>query len=144
MTTPSPCPDRINPDMHSLKLVALLATVAATLAACAQPGQRPAASPDTVQGNAPAKPKITAAQLLGQSDAWLLDKMGEPHFKRADRVANIWQYKNGVCMINVFLYADAPDAPTTTPAPTRVLHFDARDANGEATDRDQCLNTLQD
>lgn len=111
-----------------------------TLAACAQPGQRLTTTTDTAHTGAPAKDKITAAQLLGQSDAWLLDKMGAPHFKRTDRVANIWQYKNGACVLNVFLYADAPE----TPSPARVLHFDARDAGGDNTDRDHCLSVLQD
>lgn len=118
---------------HALAPLALL-----TLAACAQPGQR-LATTDAASAT-PAKDKITAAQLLGQSDAWLLDKMGAPHFKRTDRVANIWQYKNGACVLNVFLYADAPEAPS----PARVLHFDARDASGDNTDRDHCLSVLQD
>lgn len=119
-----------------LALVALIG-----LAACAQPDNRPpAVTPETVKGGEPAKIKITAREMLGQSNGWLMAKLGEPAFKRADRVANIWQYKNSHCVLNVFLYAD--DAGPS--APTRILHFDARDAHGDNTDRDQCLSVLQD
>jgi len=87
-----------------------------------------------------AKAKVSARQLLGQNDTWLLEHLGEPAFKRADREANIWQYKNGACMLNVFLYADE----TAANAPKQVLHFDARDARGDNTDREHCLEALQE
>jgi len=148
--------------MHhqTLRHLILCATLL-SVAACAQPGgppggppggQPPAVTPDTVDVGEPQKPKITTAQLLGQSDAWLREKMGEPAFKRADMQANLWQYKNGVCVLNVFLYADdnapgnppgnAPNNAENTPA--HVLHFDARDTQGRNTDRDHCLSVLQD
>lgn len=129
--------------MRLRALSPLLVLAALALGACAAPnGAPPAVTPDTVeaQPQKPAKPKVTAAQLLGQSDAWVMAQLGEPHFKRADRQANIWQYKNGVCVLNVFLYADEAG----TPSPAHVLHFDARDLRGGNTDRDHCLNVLQD
>jgi len=123
-----------------MRRISLLAALLA-VAACAQPSQQPpATTPETVQAH---KPKIVSAQLLGQSDTWLLEKMGEPHFKRADRVANIWQYKNAACVLNVFLYGTEAQ-PTATPQTTHVLHFDARDGQGKTTDRDVCLSVLQD
>lgn len=130
------------------KLHLFTAFIGLGLGACAQPGGHPpATSPDVVDGTKSNRPKITSAQLLGQHDAWLLDKMGAPHFKRADSVANLWQYKNGHCVLNVFLYADEPVAANTAPGagsgPARVLHFDARDAEGKAADRDACLAALQ-
>lgn len=130
----------------------ILAVALLTLSACAQPGGRTPGTagknlgtkPDASLANsaaaAPAKVKITATQLLGQNDSWVLEKMGEPGFRRADSVANMWQYKNDRCVLNVFLYADTADAN----APKRVLHFDARDSSGQNTDRDECLNGLQD
>ena len=105
------------------------------LAACAGPNAQ-TAKPSASDPN---KPKITDAQMLGKSDAWLLQNLGEPHFKRTERTANIWQYKNDACVLNVFLYADAPAG-----RPVRVLHFDARDATGKNTDRKLCLSALQD
>lgn len=116
-----------------------LITAALVLSACAQPGQRPATSPDLVDSQ-PAKPKITAGQLLGKSDGWVLEKLGEPAFRRADRIASIWQYKNHACVLNVFLYADSEAQPT----PARVLHFDARDLSGNNIEREPCLSALQD
>jgi len=98
------------------------------------------ATTDRAPAGQAAKIKVTAQHLLGQNDAWLVAHLGHPAFKRADRVANIWQYKNHHCMLNVFLYADENNAA----APKRILHFDARDSNGHNTDREQCLSMLQD
>lgn len=118
----------------------LLAALLLTLAACGQSATHPpATTPDTVQIQAPNKEKFTAAQLLGKTDAWVLEQMGEPHFKRADILANLWQYKNSQCVLNLFLYAENPAIPT----PVRVLHFDARDPKGRSTDRVACLDGLQ-
>ena len=121
-----------------------LILAAAALSACAPANQAPpATTPQTVEApKAPPKPKITTVQLLGQTDSWLLEKMGEPAFRRTDRHANLWQYKNGSCVLNVFLYADGQAAADS--APTRVLHFDARTLEGGNADRAQCLSILQD
>ena len=67
----------------------------------------------------------------------MVAQLGSPAFVRTERTANIWQYKNGVCVLNVFLYADDSAAP-------RVLHFDARNAQGANTNRETCLSALQD
>ena len=109
------------------------------LSACAQQPDKlaPATTPNTVQDQ-PSKPKITSAQLLGQGGSWVVAQLGAPAFIRTERTANIWQYKNGACVLNVFLYADDD---TTKP---RVLHFDARNAQGANTNREICLSALQD
>jgi len=119
-----------------------LAAAALALSACAQPSASPApVTTLTPVQDQPAKPKITTAQLLGQGGSWVEAHLGEPAFVRSERTANIWQYKNDVCVLNVFLYAD-DDAQKEGKA--RVLHFDARDAQGTNTDRDTCLSALQD
>jgi hypothetical protein len=124
----------------------LIAAAALALSACAQPTDRlapmtaPGTAPTVVQDQ-PTKPKITTAQLLGQGDLWVVAHLGEPAFVRSERTANIWQYKNHVCVLNVFLYADDD---THKGGKARVLHFDARDAQGTNTDRDTCLSALQD
>jgi len=125
---------------------------ALALAACAAPPQNiaPAVTPETVKLTpadlapkaAPTvavqreKPKITSQQLLGQGGAWVKAQLGDPGFVRTDQSAHLWQYKNGSCVLNVFLYPDEGNAP-------RVLHFDARNSNGGNTDRDRCLALLQ-
>lgn len=134
------------------KLILLAAVLA--LAACAAPTapHAPAVTPETVdnQPAAPiasptvgvttvAKPKITSAQLLGQGGSWVKSKLGEPNFVRAEKTANIWQYKNHICVLNVFLYVEGDDL-----SQPHVLHFDARDAKGANTDRNRCLAVLQD
>jgi len=142
------------------KLITLAAIFA--LAACAAPPapstpsepQAPAVTPETVsnQPAAPiaaptvdviavpsAQPKITSAQLLGQDGSWVKAQLGEPAFVHNEKTANIWQYKNHVCVLNVFLYVEDEQSPYP-----HVLHFDARDAKGANTDRDHCLAVLQD
>lgn len=112
------------------------------LSACAQtPGSvaHPALGTGDGQTEAVRKPKVTALQLLGKDDAWVLANMGAPAFMRADRVAHIWQYKNTACVLNVFLYTDDAAASSAK----HVLHFDARDNGGNNTNRDTCLSDLQ-
>jgi len=133
------------------KLIILTAVLA--LAACAAPTapHSPAVTPETVSNEpaAPiasptvgvttvAKPKITSAQLLGKGGSWVKSKLGEPTFVRAEKAANIWQYKNHVCVLNVFLYVEGDDL-----SQPHVLHFDARNAKGANTDRNRCLAVLQ-
>jgi len=134
------------------KLILLAAVLA--LAACAAPTgpHAPAVTPETVNAEpaAPiasptvgvttvAKPKITSAQLLGKGGSWVKSKLGEPTFVRAEKTANLWQYKNHICVLNVFLYVEGDDL-----SQPHVLHFDARDAKGANTDRNRCLAVLQD
>jgi len=118
----------------------LLGLVALSLSACGQPDKRPTTTNAAAGGTpaAPQKVKITSAQLLGQTGSWVRAKIGTPAFARSDMQANLWQYKNAQCVLNVFLYTDG-DA-----GPARVLHFDARDMAGKDTDRNACLSSLQD
>jgi len=140
------------------KILALMTVL--TLAACATPPVAPkpsqptataapgpvepeaAAKPDAVTPPkpepAPAKPRLTSAEVLGQSTTWIKQKLGEPTFVRNEKTASIWQYKNSVCTLNVFLYLEDERASYA-----KVLHFDARDAQGGNTDREQCLADLR-
>jgi hypothetical protein len=86
----------------------------------------------------PLKPKLSAAELLGKDAEWVRHKLGEPSFARADLHANIWQYKNKICILNLFLYSNAKQRQ-----PLTLLHFDARDVYGHGTDREACLGTFQ-
>ena len=82
------------------------------------------------------KIKITSEQLLGQDTAWVDQQIGQPAFKRRDGQAEMWQYKKTKCVLSVFIYEDAPGSKR------RVLHFDARDLEGNSVDRDLCLNGM--
>lgn len=118
----------------------ILGLIAVSLAACGQPAKRPTtqASSAAIEPTAPQKIKITSAQLLGKTGIWVHAKIGNPQFARSDMQANLWQYKNAQCVLNVFLYTDGDTGPA------RVLHFDARDPKGRNTDRNACLSALQD
>lgn len=125
----------------------ILGLVALSLSACGQPGKRPATtSAATTPQAAPQKVKISSAELLGQTGIWVRAKIGTPEFVRSDMQANLWQYKNAQCVLNVFLYTDGDAGENSggDTGPARVLHFDARDPVGNNTDRNMCLSSLQD
>ena len=116
-------------------------TVLLAVAACGGTPDKaaPDVTADVAQAPAtPAKPKITAVELLGQPGVWVLTHLGQPAFIRQERSANIWQYKTATCVLNVFLYSDQAGDDH------KVLHFDARALDGSNTNRDQCLSTVQD
>ena len=117
----------------------LILSLVLGLAACGGGAPKPVETQKPAEPAKPAKaakPKITSGQLLGAKGPWLLSQMGQPDFSRQDLNAHIWQYKNTSCVLNVFLYDEADEF--------KVLHFDARDAQGANTDRAACLSTLQD
>ena len=77
-----------------------------------------------------AGPDPTPAQLVGL-DASQLDRLlGPPDFKRSDGPAEIRQYRDAGCVLDVFLYADAAAGKY------KVTHVDGRDrtaTSGDAT-----------
>lgn len=107
----------------SLRLLPVLALL---VAACAS-------GDDDFASTAPsapyAGPDPTPAQLIGL-DAGQLDRLlGPPDFKRSDGPAEIRQYRDADCVLDVFLYADAAAGSY------RVTHVDGRDralSGGEA------------
>ena len=87
----------------------------------------------------PNRPRITAEQLLGRDATLLRASLGKPDFLRRDGGAEIWQYKNGTCVLNIFLYDETPSKSGAK----RALHFDARSLDGKVADREACLKTVQ-
>ena len=45
--------------------------------------------------------------------------LGPPDYRRRDKPAEIWQYRNDACVLDLFLYS-------TDGAPARVNHMDFR------------------
>lgn len=85
----------------------------------------------------PAGPDPTPAQLVGLNAGQLDRLLGPPDFKRSDGPAEIRQYRDAGCVLDVFLYAD------TAAGQYRVTHVDGRDravAGGDATPA--CLTSL--
>lgn len=56
--------------------------------------------------------------LVGLTGAEVADLLGRPGFVRRDAPAEIWQYRGGDCVLDVFLY--------TEPGGARVQHVELR------------------
>jgi hypothetical protein len=88
----------------------------ALLAGCSAAAPGPLASPVA----APEMTRQPAAQpLTGLSAQQVVALLGEPDFRRAEPPAELWQYRNADCVLDLFLYADAAGA--------HVVHSETRD-----------------
>ncbi len=136
--------------LHRIGATALLAALlAAGLSGCvlveagdramSNKGHEASAGNTRLDVRSPNRPRITVKQLLGRSAELIEASLGKPDFLRSDGGAEIWQYKNSTCVLNVFLYDDAPSAGGIK----RVLHFDARTPDGKTADREACLKAVQ-
>lgn len=114
-----------------LEFGAVVPTIAAlALAGCASSG----GSVDP--GAASRIPSSTELSGLGRTE--LVGLLGPADFTRVDGPAEIMQYRNGGCTLDVFLYRVAAGRET------RVTHVEARDANMETVPGDTCLKSVVD
>ena len=113
------------------------------LGACAgAPAPEPAALPPAAVAVATAPPPMvpakppppTPAILKGLSDHAVTRLIGAPAFRRIDDPGAIWQYRDGACLLDIYLHADGPVY--------RVMHFEFRPRGGEAINADQCFARL--
>lgn len=118
--------------------LALAAAVVLLAGACAS-GVPDSATDETAplaSRIAPAGPDPTPAQLVGL-DADQLDRLlGTPDFTRADGPAQIRQYREAGCVLDVFLYSDSAGS-------YRVTHVDGRErvlSGGDAAPA--CVSSL--
>ena len=71
----------------------------------------------------PAAPKRqypALSTLAGMTPDQVIGLLGPPRFKRRDNPAEIWQYRNKACALDLFLYR------TGTGTAYRVRHFETR------------------
>lgn len=81
---------------------------------------------------APAQPIVVSSdQLIGLSPTALLATLGSPRLLRRERPAEVWQYRVGSCVLDVFLYGTGEGA--------RVVHLEARDGTAEPIAPQACL-----
>lgn len=102
--------------------------VALALAACAAPPAEPPPASALAAPAEPAKPVIPAAapapaaraldRLVGLRAPQLAALLGRPDLRRRDGHAEIWQYRAGACVLDVFLY-DENGGPRVAHAETR-------------------------
>ena len=92
--------------------------VGTALAACSTPVAPSAAvAPVAAETRAPPEPtpaptqpavmRVTALPVLtGMEPAQVIALLGEPDLRRREPPAELWQYRNAECVLDVFLYAD--------------------------------------
>ena len=126
--------------LHGLSIALLFA-----LGACQAPAPaaippvdpEPAvATPDPATAALPPEPVINddPQQLMGIGPGALGAILGEPELIRREAPAEIWQYRNDGCVLDVFLY--------DTAGQREVTYVEARDGTAQRMDTRACLNTL--
>jgi hypothetical protein len=108
------------------------------------PPSKPRAKPNETRRQValvPPKPPVPVTpppQIVGLSDAGLLETLGRPEDQRDVPPAKIWRYRSGDCELDIFLYLDV--------ARNRfhALQYDARPPNNAPAARDQCLVRLRE
>ncbi len=100
------------------------------------PGDAPietaSVTPAPVPGSRPSVP----VSLAGLDEGQLSGLLGPPRFKRRDDPAQIWQYRNDACALDVFLYKTGKDGPFT------VLHVETRGRDKKPVAHQDCLAAL--
>ena len=74
--------------------------------------------------------------LLGLEHQQVMALLGEPSFKRRDDPAQIWQYRDSICILDVFLYR--PDGGGAY----RVTHVEVRGHGVIKVSREDCFLRL--
>ncbi len=84
----------------------------------------------------PPVPKIDddPTRLMGLDRAGLAKLLGDPELMRREPPAEIWQYRGGSCVFDVFLYQEA--------GRQRVTYLEARDGAARRVGARGCLNEL--
>ncbi len=124
--------------------------VAPPAEAAPQAAPAPAAASEPAAATEPAPPETAAlppepeidddpARLLGLDGRGLGELLGQPDLKRREPPAEIWQYRGGSCVFDVFLYAQAGAAAAGGP---RVTYLEARDGAARRIAARACLNEL--
>jgi len=87
----------------------------------------------------PPPPPMPPEKLIGLGDRAVTDLLGRPAFRRADAPAELWRYRAGNCILDLFLYPPrgVPDGPRT------VTHVEARQRNGSPTPALTCLDAVR-
>lgn len=86
------------------------------------------------QAALPPLPQIGPEALMGLDGAGVAKLIGNPSFTRADGTAQVWQYANRSCVLDVILYEESGKA--------RVTYFEARDLYGAPAAARPCFRAF--
>ena len=103
-----------------------------------QPAGDPARQAALPPAAKPAPPSVPPDKLIGMDQRALGKLLGRPNFRRADAPAELWRYRAGQCILDLFLYPprDAPHGPLA------VSHVEARLADGAPAATPHCLDEV--
>ncbi|MDP2699268.1 hypothetical protein [Thalassospira sp.] len=73
----------------------------------------------------PFVPSLDVNDLIGQTEAAVTDRLGEPELVRGEGPSRVWQYRTDRCIFDAFFF------PQTENAPRHLAHMIARLRNGE-------------
>jgi len=93
----------------------------------------PAETATVAPAAAPERRYPEPASLAGLDESQLAGLLGQPRFKRRDDPAEIWQYRNDACALDVFLYKTGKDGRFT------VRHFETRGRDRRPVDQKDCF-----
>jgi hypothetical protein len=111
----------------------------AALAACAggrvapmAATELPSAATDIAARTVPpaAAPAAMPANLVGLGPADIVALLGQPDFRRTDPPAELWQYRNADCVLDIFLYGGSGGY--------RVVHSETRERRQTVAVGDRC------
>ena len=130
---------KANKQVHGGRIaqsVVLLLLSALLLAGCVTNGV-PHAGPEGQSETAVAAPAnldVRSEELIGLPPAALAETLGQPPVLRRDQPAEIWQYRGGDCVLDVFLYEGDSGS--------QVVHLEARDGRANPLAPQDCLMDL--
>ncbi len=84
----------------------------------------------------PNRALVTSAAIINKSPQEIMALFGSPVLKRSDPPAELWQFHQADCVVDIFFYS------RTHQQPLRATHVIARSRAGIAADTDLCLSHL--
>jgi hypothetical protein len=114
----------------------LSALILIAVAACAGTDDDDGAAQFASRQSVSPPPEIKQQQLLGLDPDHLTGLLGPPDFKRDDGPAELWQYRDNECVLDVFLYVDPQQGGY------RVALVEARDRSLVRAAPEGCVSAL--
>ncbi len=84
----------------------------------------------------PKKALPTLHEMIGLDRGQVSALLGKPRFRRQDSPADLWQYGNGKCVLDLFLYKIRDGSVY------KVTHVEVRPLNGAKITKDVCFEGL--
>lgn len=127
-----------NKSAGQLWLAAILLAGLMGLQGCGgAPAHPPGAAGLDNGGTGPSHPFPKASKLLGMTQENLVTAFGQPGLQRKDPPAELWQYRDQRCALNLYLYP-----PQTGSGRLKVDHFDITSATENSMSDKDCLYSL--